>query len=175
MPQVTNQPKKATASTIKEGKAFRDRLRDRYQAHQWVRVINIDNEPLSWQWFPSTGELEEFTDNGTVRVITGRQAFTKKYEAKVPGNEQIWMINPGESEVLLGENADLFIEALYKKLVTKSFIDEKGDFIPGQPGRNFSWTDGLKQEQYIDKIFLGVEQPQFKNEPVTVRTAKAAK
>ncbi len=173
MPQVKpNQAKQRQATSVQESRGFRDRLRDRYQPSQWVRVINIDNEPLSWQWFPSTAETEEFTDNGAVRVISGRQSFTSQYREKMPGNEQLWLINPGESEVLIGENADLFIEALYKKLVTKSFIDQNGDFVIGKPGRSFNWTDGLKQEQYIDKIYLGVEQPRF-NEPAKSPATKA--
>lgn len=156
---------------------FRERLRDRYQPSQWVRVINIDRDPFQWQWFPSTDEVEEFTDNGAVRVISGRQHFIKQYTEKLPGNEQVWEIAPGDSEVLIGENADLFIEGLYKRLVTKSFIDNNGDFQIGKPGRSFNWSDGLKQEQYIDKIFLGVEQPTFgrvdEDKPTVGRPRKA--
>lgn len=162
MPQVTpsKQNQGPTATTIDEGKAFRDRLRDRYQPTQFVRVINIDNEPFSWQYFPSTGEGEEFTDNGAVRVISGRAHFTSGYKEKMPGNEEIWLINPGDSEVLIGENADLMIEGLYKKLVAKKRIADKPDIEPTQ-ARSFNWNDGLLQEQMIDKIYLGVEQPNF--------------
>lgn len=163
MPQI-NPSKEATATVIKEGKAFRERLRDRYQPSQFVRVINIDNEPFSWQYLPTEGETEEFTDNGAVRVITGRARFDSKYETKIPGNEQLWMINPGESEVLIGENADLMIEGLYKRLVAKKRITENPDIEPTK-ARSFNWTDGLLQEQMIDKIFLGVERPNFEPTP----------
>src|SRR5215469_248602 len=103
MPQVqkSKQPSGPTATTIKEGKAFRDRLRDRYAPSEWVRVINIDNEIFQWQWFPSDAEDTSFTDNGAVRVISGRQHFTGNYEQKLPGNEQLWELAPGESEVLI--------------------------------------------------------------------------
>lgn len=162
MPQVAKnqQPNGPTATTIKEGKAFRDRLRDRYQPAQWVRVINIDNEKFDWVWFPSDGEETTFTDNGAVRVVTGRQHFTSNYEQKLPGNEQVWELGPGESEVLIGENADLFIEGLYKKLVVKKRIADNPD-VEATKARAFNWNDGLLQEQMIDKIFLGVEQPVF--------------
>lgn len=163
MPKITPS-KQATATTIKEGKAFRERLRDRYQPTQWVRVINIDSEAFSWQWFPSTAETEEFTDNGAVRVTSGRAHFTSDYSQKIPGNEELWSIDPGESEVLIGENADLFIEGLYKRLVARKKIDERPD-IEATQARSFNWNDGLLQEQMIDKIFLGVEQPNFETQP----------
>ena len=169
MPQITPQ-KQATSTTIKENKAFRDRLRDRYQPSEYVRVINVDDEPFAWQWFPSTGETTEFTDNGAVRVVTGRASFTKNYEQKIPGNEQQWLINPGESEVLIGENADLFIEGLYKRLVSKQKVREMK--VTETQARSFNWNDGLMQEQWIDRIFLGVEKPNFEptGSPVTKKS-----
>lgn len=176
MPRVNqNQPKVAT--TIQEGKLFRERLRDRYQPTQYVRVINIDDEPLTWQYFPSTGETTEFTDNGAVRVISGRARFSSDYSKVLPGNEEMWEIKPGESEVLIGENADLFIEALYKRLVAKQRVAEKPDLEPTK-ARSFNWNDGLLQERMIDKIFLGVEQPRFEekvNESPPASPAREAK
>lgn len=176
MPQLNHkQNQSPTATSIKENKAFRDRLRDRYQPAQYVRVINIDNEPFTWQFFPGpasgvAGEEEFFDDGGRTRHIDGRARFDSKYETKLPGNEQMWMINPGESEVIIGENADLMIEGLYKRLVAKKKIGERPDIEKTQ-ARSFNWNDGLMQEQMIDKIFLGIEQPNF-NES---RTSQAGK
>lgn len=188
MPQI-QRGKKATATTIKEAKPFRDRLRDRYAATQYVRVKNIDTHDFEWQYFPIEGELEEFTDNGAVRVVTGRQAFTKKYEQALPGNEQIWMIPAGQEEVLLGANADLFIEGLFKLMVSKGTFEKflgknydpeaKRDY-KNAPELKFNWNDGLLQEQFIDEICLGVEQPNFDFRPPTAgnpsqKTATSAK
>ena len=158
----------STATTIKENKPFRERLRDRYKPQDYVRVINIDNEPFEWQWFPSDGEESYFTDNGAVRVVEGRQAFTKNYEQKLPGHEQLWVIEPGESEVIIGENADLFIEGLYKRLVAKDKV--KTMKVTETQARSFNWNDGLMQEEMIDKIFLGKESINF-NEPVRSETS----
>lgn len=168
MPQLKTPQTGPTATTISENKPFRERLRDRYQPDQYVRVINIDNEPFNWQWFPSNAETTEFTDNGAVRVVTGRAHFTKNYAQKLPGNEQQWLLNPGESEVLIGENADLFIEGLYKRLVAKKRIDDNPDIEKTQ-ARSFNWNDGLLQEQMINKIFLGVEQPNFESATTTTK------
>lgn len=163
MPRISNPSDKPTATSVRENKPFRERLRDRYAPTEYVRVINIDNEPFTWQYFPIDGEDVTFTDNGAVRVVSGRQRFTSNYEQKLPGKEETWMINPGESEVLLGACADLFIEGLYKRLVAKKRIHEMPNMEKTQ-ARNFNWTDGVLQEQMIDKIFLGVERPVF-NEP----------
>lgn len=169
MPQVQRSDK-PTATTIKESKPFRERLRDRYAPSEWVRVINIDDEPYEWQYFPSSGEDISWTDNGAVRVVSGRASFTKNYEQSLPGNEQLWVMGAGESEVLIGENADLFIEGLYKRLVAKQRVHEKPNISETQ-ARKFNWNDGLLQEQMIDKIFLGIERPNF-GEPQPSTTGK---
>jgi hypothetical protein len=169
MPQLQkNQAQSGkTATTIKENRIFRDRLRDRYKPEDYVRVINIDNEPFEWQWFPTTGESTYFTDNGAVRVTEGRQGFTKNYESKLPGNEQQWVIDAGDSEVIIGENADLMIEGLYKRLVAKDKVKKMN--VTETQARSFNWNDGLMQEEMIDKIFLGIETPNF-NEPIRSET-----
>lgn len=164
------QSQKPSATTIKENKPFRDRLRDRYAPTDYVRVINIDNEPFEWQYFPIDGEDVSFTDNGAVRVVTGRQKFTANYEQKIPGNEEQWELDAGESEVLLGACADLMIEGLYKRMVAKKRINDMPDIEKTQ-ARSFNWNDGLLQEQMIDKIYLGVERPTF-GEPATSGTGK---
>lgn len=169
MPQV-QRTDKPTATTIKEAKPFRDRLRDRYAPTEYVRVINIDNAPFEWQYFPIDGEDVGFTDAGAVRVVNGRRSFTKNYETSIPGNEQLWSIDAGDSEVLLGANADLFIEGLFKRMVVKGtlrkFLGDSYDpkdrrDYKNSPEVKFNWNDGLVQEQFIDKIFLGVEEPDF--------------
>lgn len=174
MPQIHNQEeKKLKATSVEENRPFRERLRDRYKPTQHVRVINIDNEAFEWIWFPDDGEEESFDSDGLMRQIDGRQHFSSNYRTKLPGNEQEWIMPAGDTEVLYGSCADLFIEGLFKKLVAKKRISET-------PGRdktsaiNFNWNDGLLQEQMIDKIFLGIEQPTFQgnktNEPERSQT-----
>lgn len=172
MPRVDKPSNEVTASTIKENKLLRERLRDRYSPSQWVRVINIDNEPFEWQWFPSDGEEVTFSTDGLMRQVDGRQRFTSNFDGKLPGNEQIWKIDAGESEVLIGENADLMIEGLYKKLIVKKRVSEKPN-VENTQARSFNWNDGLLAEQTIDKIFLGIERPNFDEpRPSTAGTKK---
>lgn len=159
MPQLNPQTKTQVTS-VREGKPFRERLRERYSPTDFVRVMNIDTAPFEWQYFPVDGEDISFTDNGAVRVVVGRQHFDKRYENVLPGNEQIWSISPGDSEVLLGANADLFIEGLYKQMIAKKVLLNKSDGEKSM-AKSFNFSDGLMQEKYIDEIFLGVERPNF--------------
>lgn len=170
MPQVKQTPQQQKAVNVQENKRFGDRLRSRFQPHEFVRVMNIDDEPYEWQWMPSNAEEEAFTDNGTVRVVTGRKAFTSDFTGQYPGNEQVWTIGAGDSEVILGENAYLMIEGLYKRLTAKKKIKDTPD-QEATKARNFNWNDGMLQEKMIDKIFLGVENPNF-NEPARVKEAR---
>lgn len=136
---------------------FRERLFERFKSHEFVRVKNIDDVPFAWQWLPSTSE--EIMSDGDSRLAIGRKSFNKDYSRVNPGNEQYWSMPAGAEEVLLGENAYIFIEGLYKRIVAKRAIKR----TPKTDGRtrSFNWTDGNMQEKVIDEIFLGVESPQF--------------
>lgn len=177
MPQLqpTKDGRSPIAPVVKENKPFRVRLRDRYKPTDYVRVINIDNEPCVWQYFPVDGEETYFSDDGVMRMVSGRQHFDEQRDSLLPGNDQAWIMNPGESEVLLGANADLFIEMLYKTLVAKSAIEKQPEIGEGR-ARKYNWNDGALQERMIDRIFLGIETPQFGAVDATKsRTAAAAK
>lgn len=167
MPQLkANQ----SVTSVQENKLFRARLMDLFKPMQFVRVINVDDETYEWQYMPADGEDESFTDQGSVRVITGRKSFTANFSGVISGNEQSWSIEPGQTEVLLGENAYLMIEGLAKKMVTKNYLVKNGEFVVGKAGRSFNWNDGKTQEDMIAKIFLGIEDPRFNDTPRTTTT-----
>lgn len=126
---------------------FRERLMNRFAAHDWVRVINIDNEGFRWQYLPSHAEEFEFTPDP--------MKITRRGEVEAYG------LAPGESEVIIGENAYVMIEALYKKIVSKKVI-AKNPELPSSTARNFNWTDGIMQDELINRIYLGKESPSFK-------------
>ncbi|SRR5216117_238679 len=145
MPRINTNDVYGT-QTVDTAKTFRERLMKRFAAHEWVRVINIDNEPFRWQYLPAHSEEFEFTPDPM--KITRR------------GEVEVYLLNPGASEVILGECAYLMIENLYKKLVSKKTIQRRPDVGPGQ-ARNFNWTDPQSQEELIDRIYLGKESPTF--------------
>jgi hypothetical protein len=148
------------ATAITENKIFRERLIDRFAPSDYVRVKNVDNEDFQWKWMPAQGEDTSMDDGGQVRIVMGRESFSKDYRSRLPGNERFWEIPAGEEDVLVGDCAYLFIEGLYKRLVAKKAITSTPN-LPATQARQFNWTDGTAQEQLIDQIFLGIEQPTF--------------
>lgn len=173
MPQINRSEANASvgATSVQENKLFRERLMDRFAPSDFVRVKNIDDKEFQWKWMPTTGEDTTMDDGGQVRIVSGRESFSKDFSRRLPGNEQIWSIPAGEEEVIIGESAYLFIEGLYKTLVTKIVVDKNPD---AKSARNFNWTDGVKQEEMINKIFIRKEQPQFGNANVgTIRATKS--
>lgn len=152
MPRISpsNQP---NASNVNVKKLFRERLMDRFGANDFVRVINIDNEPFYWQYLPAKNEDLQMSNDGMHRYAMREEP-------------EYFMLNPGESEVVVGENAYIMIEALFKKLAAKKVIESQGEAKAGV-ARNFNFSDALAQEQIIDKVFLGKETPSFGgfNEP----------
>jgi hypothetical protein len=122
----------------------------RFEPHEYVRVINIDNEPVRWQYLPSHSE--------SIAVTSDPMKITTR------GEVEVYLLNPGESEVLLGENAYLMIEVLYKQLIAKRVVAHSPDLAPGQ-ARNFNFSDAQKQEEYINRILIGKETPTFGSQP----------
>lgn len=146
MPKLTPQQVKTYGVTQANNlKTFREKLMDQFAAHEYVRVINCDSEPIRWQYMPSTAE-ETSIDGGLQKTTTR-------------GDVEVYLLNPGESEVLLGENAYLMIESLYKQIVAKN-VTSKGEAAPGV-ARSFNFSDPIKQDEWINKILIGKETPNF--------------
>lgn len=141
-----DQPVAYGTSTQDNRLTFRERLMKRFAAHEWVRVINIDNEPFVWQYMPEHEEKFEFTPDPM--KVTYR------------GKPEMYQLNPGEDEVIIGENAFVMIEALYKKVISKRVVAKTPNMPAGQ-ARAFNWTDGMAQDELIDRIYLGKESPRF--------------
>lgn len=145
MPRIKPDEKQIYGSSDLEQKlTFRERLMNRFAAHEWVRVINVDDETFRWQYLPTHAEKFEYTSD--------------PMKATYRDSVEAYELAPGESEVIIGENAYVMIEALYKKVISKHVIDQRPDMPPGN-ARNFNWTDGAAQEQWIDQIYIGKEQP----------------
>lgn len=159
MPQIsrTETSKKELVNT--ENKPLKQRLMDLFKAQDFVLVKNIDDEPFQWQYMPSDGE-ESWINQDNTQTTIGRPSFNSDYSAMSGGNEQFWEVKPGETEVLLGENAYLFIEGLYKRVAAKRF-EQHGKKLPEGVARSFNWADPGTQKSIINEIFQGVQTPQF--------------
>src|SRR5260221_2834029 len=116
-----------------ETQTFRDRLMDKFKAHEFVRVINIDNIPFRWQSMPVTKEHVEQPDSATQRVY------------REPAD--ILELEAGKSAIVEGWRAYIMIEDLFKKMIQK------------KPGGIKGLTNVALQEEYIELIFLGIEDP----------------
>lgn len=127
-------------------KLFQERLQDRFKAHEFVKVINIDDETFIWQYMPQEKEEQQYTPDGMHR-------HTYRDEPEV------WMLDPGESDTIVGANAYVMIDALYKKLTAKKVIATV-EVAPGQ-ARAFNFADGTQQDYLIDRILVGKEVPTF--------------
>jgi len=132
-------------SAVKNNILFRERLMDRFKPSDFVRVINVDDEDFIWQY--ASPADEEITSDGIHRFVNRQRP-------------QTWIISPGDTEVLQGDNAYVMIESLYKKVSAKKIIAR----TPNQASvmaRNFNWSDPVSQEEFINKVYLGKENPIF--------------
>jgi hypothetical protein len=147
MPKISPSKVPGAGSDVQQKQTMRQRLMERFAGHEWVRVINIDDEPYIWLYLPSHAEDFEFTPDPM--KITRR------------GEVEAYQLDPGESEVILGENAYIMIEGLYKRLAGKAVINRSPNVAPGY-ARSFNWDDGVQQEEFIERIYLGKEDPSFR-------------
>jgi hypothetical protein len=123
-----------------------ERLMKRFKAHEFVMVRNIDDEVLTWQYLPAHAEDVEYTSDPM--KITRREM------------PELWEMAPGDQEALVGANAYLMVNALYKKVVAKRTA-------PAQEGQatSFNYSDPNQQEQLINEILIGKTAPQFEIQP----------
>lgn len=127
-------------------KTFQERLMERFKPHEFVKVINVDDEPFMWQYMPAEKEEYEYTPDGMHR-------HTRREDPEV------WILEPGESETIVGANAYIMISDLYKKVKAKKVIATV-EVVPGK-ARSFNFKDGTEQDYWISKILVGKEIPTF--------------
>lgn len=128
---------------------FRQKLADLFQSSDFVRVINIDDERFVWQSLDPKDE--------TYNIVAGPQKDTRR------GLPKLYSIEPGQSMVLEGWNAYIMIDKLYKKVSAKDRLARRTleQMNDKKHVTNFVWDDEEQQRQYINRIFVGIEQPQF--------------
>lgn len=124
-----------------------ERIRKRFKPTDTVKVHNPTNTEIQWQWLEESDETYTIEDGSNVKIV----------EREDPG---LWILRPGEQDILQGSCAYIMIEALYKQIsVMKSGIvlhplDEREI-------KNFGFDDPQKQEEMIDIIFRGKVTPQM--------------
>jgi hypothetical protein len=119
---------------------FQERLMVRFQPHEYVTVMNIDNETFQWQYLPEHEETSSMTDDGMHRIIRR-------------GEPEIWEIAPGAQETIVGSNAYLMIDGLYKKVIAKKSLESI--VVKAGQARHFNFENGSAQDKFIDMILIG--------------------
>lgn len=165
MPQVTpaqlqeqvNAPAPYGTGKPQNNIPLQQKLFELFKPSEFVTIMNIDDEPLYWQYMPIEGEEATFSEDGTQRMISRTQP-------------EMWVIAPGETEVIVGESAYRALDTLYKNVMAKSTLqrfndptspmfDEKGKHLP----KNFNFADSGAQDAFIEKAYLGKAVPTFGN------------
>lgn len=124
-----------------------ERIRKRFKPTDTVKVHNITNKKIKWQWLEESDETYRIEDGSNIKIV----------EREDPG---LWRLGAGEFDILPGSCAYLMIEALYKQTsVLKTGIvlhplDEREI-------RNFGFDDPQMQEEFIDMVFRGKVTPQM--------------
>lgn len=143
---------------------IRQRLMQRFAAHEHVQVKNIDDEPIEWQYLPDYAEHSHLTDEGI--KVTERD------------DPELWRIEPGETEVLVGSCAYFMIENLYKKVVIKKvgIVEHPSS---AKQIKNFNFKDPVRAEKIISEIYIGKVTPSFNqsqpNEIIPKKLGRPAK
>lgn len=142
MPQIAPTNKEITPYGVTPNDntmSFQERCMKLFAAHEYVTVQNVDSEAYIWQYMPAHEEEFEYTPDPM--KITRR------------GQPEMWMLDAGESETIVGANAYIMMEGLFKKLAAKKKMADTPE-IEGQ-ARNFSFSDGEQQSKWISKIYVG--------------------
>lgn len=132
---------------------FHQRLLDRFKPHEFVTIKNIAEEPIYWQYLPSTSEEITMTQDGMQKTVQR-------------GMPEMWVINPGETEVLVGASAYMALDVMYKNVmanktlkrhgITASF-DKENNHVP----KNFNFSDAGAQEDFIKQAYIGKAELAF--------------
>lgn len=148
-------PKLYGVDKVENTVPFQEKLMRHFKPQEFVTIKNIDDEPVYWQYMPADNEQENFSEDGMQRQIT-REA------------PEMWVIQPGETEVLVGASAYRALDTMYKNYTAKSTLrrfsdpskpqfNEKNEHLP----KNFNFADGGAQDNFIEQAYLGKAMPSF--------------
>lgn len=127
--------------------SFGERLRNYFKPHDTVKVQNIDSEQVRWQYLEEDQETYTIEDDSNIKIVSRED----------PG---LWILEPGETDILDGGCAYLFIEAQFKQ-VTARKIGPVEHPLDQRDIKNFAFDDPEAQEAFIKRVFLGKITPQM--------------
>lgn len=157
IPGVGEAPKPYGLEKTENSIPFQERLMRLFKPQEFVTVKNVTDDPCYWQYMPQDSETENFSEDGMQRIITRE-------------DPEMWVIMPGETEVLVGASAYRALDVMYKNYAASTTLrkfsdptapqyNEKNEHLP----KNFNFADGGAQDGFIKKAYLGKATPTFGN------------
>jgi len=130
------------AEVSSDTKTLGERLREYYDASEFVTIQNIDTQPIRYQ-FASPEDVETFS------------SYPGHKDTIVKRPPQVVTLQPGETKLCPAYEADLMIENLIKQIsVRKAEQQARDNKVLFSTG---NWTDPELQKTLIDQIFVGKE------------------
>lgn len=159
-PGQNGAPKLYGSEKVENSIPFQERLMRLFKPQEFVTIKNIDDEPCYWQYMPIDNETESFSEDGMQKMINR-------------ADPEMWVIEPGQTDVIVGASAYRALDVMYKKYTAKSTLkrfkdplspqfNEKNEHLP----KNFNFADGGAQEAFIQMAYLGKAMPVFSNQEV---------
>lgn len=130
------------APTNAQVKPIRERLRELYEPEDFVTVINVDTQPVKYQ-FASPSDLETYSD------YPGHKNTIQK---RVP---QVVILQPGDTKLCPAYEADQMIEATIKQIALRRVQDRVDSGDLDKQRATADWTDPYFQTSLIGQIFVG--------------------
>lgn len=130
------------APTNAQVKPIRERLRELYEPEDFVTVINVDTQPVKYQ-FASPSDLETYSDH------PGHKNTIQK---RVP---QVVILQPGDTKLCPAYEADQMIEATVKQIALRRVQDRVDSGELDKQRATADWTDPYFQTSLIGQIFVG--------------------
>lgn len=134
-------------NSVENAIPFQERLMRLFAPHEWVEIKNVADEPIYWQYLPS--HAEEITHEPGTQMKTVQR-----------GTPEMWVIEPGQTEKLVGASAYMALDVMYKNITANSVLkragitnsfDKENNHVP----KNFNFSDGGTQETFIKQAYLG--------------------
>lgn len=124
-------------------KTLGERLRDKYEPEDFVEVMNIDTQPLKYQ-FTSPSDLETFSD------YPGHKDTIQKHPP------QVVVLQPGERKLVPAYEADRMLTVLIKQIAVRNTANQigSGSVVRWQ---TTNWNDPKLQEEILRQALLGKE------------------
>lgn len=159
-PGVNGAPKLYGVEKTENTIPFQERMMRLFKPQEFVTIKNIDNEPVYWQYMPADNETENYSEDGMQRIIN-REA------------PEMWVIMPGDVEVIVGASAYRALDVMYKNYTAKSVLrkfkdpespqfNEDNQHLP----KNFNFADAGAQAAFLEKAFMGKATPTFGDQQV---------